>query len=200
MRKAERVYSVKKTDWEAFGRKLATAVQERLSAEAGSVESAASRLSELIVSSFRSCTLCGRRRGAKAWWTPECTRAHDELVRAASEAQRNPGPDSSEAYGEARRQADRVYAAERERTWRGFVEGELSGNVVTSRMWAVMRGMEGRGRKPLPDKPIIDDRGRPRVSDKEKANLAVDAYVETSWVMVDRLAVRGGLHGVARAD
>ena len=130
----------------------------------------------------------------KAWWTPECARARQAHHQAEHNLRANVGdPAAAAALQAAREAATNTYHQAKRTSWRNYAAA-LNPRIPTSQVWGTIRGLDGCGRECLPDTPVSasDNQGQPRgapaLTDRGKANLAVDHYAAVSRTTIPREA------------
>lgn len=177
-------FSVKKCDWAKYERCAAMEL-EGFDPEVGSLEAANTAFAAALNSAFRHCCPFGAVRAAKPWWTSECAKVRGEARRAHSIYRRSGSVEDKTAFEEAEARAQQVYRAERTRAFREFASS-LDHRDSEARVWRVLRSMDGRASKSLPDQPLYDAAGRRAISDSEKANLASKHYAKVSHHRIPR--------------
>ena len=125
--------------------------------------------------------------------------AHERLRAAPGD------PQAIEASREATENARKTFTEEKSRAWRDFAS-TLDSSTPDSKVWQVVRTMDGRGKEALPDTPIQAD-DKIAYTDKNKADLVMATYAEVSRVIISRqdskdayLAVRSYLRNTPADD
>ena len=156
-----------------------------------SLDQAAAAFVTLIMSATKGCIPRGALPRPKGWWTPECQQARQRHHEAEAHLRAHINdPDASAALLAAREAATNSYHAAKQQTWRNFA-ATLNPRTPASAVWRTIRTLDGRGRERLPDTPVSAHvqgvpQGRPALSDKAKADLAVNTFAAASRVSIPR--------------
>jgi hypothetical protein len=137
-------------------------------------------LRRTILAAAKKSIPFGARRGPnKPFWNETCKEARLVCNRARKEAERLKTSEAVHEYNVAKREATRVIAEERRRSFEEMAE-ELD---INSDLFGLLKGIRGEG--PSPRDPAVINRPpplRPAATDKEKAELFVKEYAAVSRV------------------
>ena len=142
------------------------------SALAGSLDLASGAFTSVLNGAMKVSCPYGACPAPKAWLTAACGVAMSEMKRRQRAFRARPDDATREAYEAARDAADQCYSKEKERSWREFA-GSLNPNEPSSKVWGVIRSMDGRSRQSLPDRPLSKADGAALVHDGAKVEVAV---------------------------
>ena len=108
------------------------------------------------------------------------------LRNAQNVLKQSPSDENAASLQEAKDNANKVIAQEKQKAWRDFV-GTLNPHDSSSKVWSTLRAMDGRRRVALPDKPLRKTvGGKEANTDIKKAELACAVYAEVSRVKIKR--------------
>ena len=181
-------FSFGKADWELFRLR---AHQEFAAWDAASFPSLDKAEKDFTRRMTRasSCIPRGSLPRPKGWWTERCSAARRKVRAALGHLRHHRGePEAQQTYAEARQRATGVYEEEKAKAWQSFAS-TLHSKVPASRVWNVIRAIDGRARAPLPDSSLEHD-GKKAFTDEEKAALATKIFAGVSSVRIPRLATR----------
>ena len=94
------------------------------------------------------------RGNIKPWWTAECEKAKKEMLRREKEVRKHHGGARLQEEATRAMAAFRKTVENSKRQTRRDLAVELSPRDPTSRVWSVIRDMDGRGKQSLPTTPI----------------------------------------------
>ena len=121
----------------------------------------------------------------KSWWSDRCRAAKTDLRRAEAHLEQHPGdPEAVRQRRTTRETAGRTFLEEKERAWQQFA-ATLDTSTPTSKVWEVVRSLDGRGRSTPPDTPL-ESGAKVAYSDRGKANVAMETYASVSRVAISR--------------
>ena len=135
----------------------------------------------IILEAARKNIPRGARKNPLPWWNDEVDRAVKARKDARKQAQTN--EDLNEVWIEAARNAREVTQKAKEDQWHKFVSTELSDRTNPTKVWNIIKSMDGRAPKPPPNTPLhvtSDNNTRILVTDKEKANAFIQEYADMS--------------------
>ena len=177
-------FNFKKADWGEFTRILEESSSLRQT-PSESLEKAEKDFVAAVLDAAKGSVPVTTRGNIKPWWTPECETAKRKMNRCENEVHKHPGDvQLQERAKEAVIAFRKVVENSKRQSWRDFA-AELSPRDPTSRVWNVIREMDGRGKQRLPNTPIYED-GKNLSSDMEKASFACRSYAATSRYLVRR--------------
>ena len=190
----------KRGDWSRFRTQAARLFEDWSAAHFRSAAEANQDFVTKIHAASTGCIPQGSVPRVHSWWTEECDQAERELRAAERHLRVNPGDAAATELHKAARQHYReVLAEQKTAAWRKFT-ATLDPTTPTSKVWSVIRALDGRAKRPLPDTPVTGQDNRPVHEEKKKADLAASTYAETSRVRIPRadakeayLAVRSHL-------
>ena len=121
----------------------------------------------------------------KSWWSDRCRSAKADLRRAEAHLEQHPGdPEAIRQRQTTREAAERTFLEEKTKNWQQFMS-TLDTSTPTSKVWEVIRALDGRGRSAPPDTPL-ESGTKVAYSDRDKANVAMETYASVSRVAVSR--------------
>ena len=151
--------------------------------KACSLPAAIDKFNKALLGAARVAAPFGSVRKPKAWWSEACERAHRAVMRAFRRVQAQE-PGAAEDYAAARHAADVTYCQEKRHAWRRFTQS-LDTRTSTGRVWNVLKAMDGRSRRPLPDTPLIVNDGVAR-DDCGKSKAAAAHYARVSRLKMSK--------------
>ena len=123
----------------------------------------------------------------KWWWTTACSEATQVYREAHRHLARHPNDEDAMRDHQLAKDNQKIVLEEAKTTsWRQFTAA-LDPRTPSSKIWPVIRSLDGQANKPLPDSTIQDPAGRKAVSHEEKADLAVKTYAATSRINIPRV-------------
>ena len=190
-------WSFGKADWARYAREAERLLWGWSADSFRSVDAAAADFTGRVLEAAK-CLPRGARPSPKSWWNGACDAALAAARAADRELRRRPGDAAAAAAKrQARAQADRTYREEKQKAWSSFA-ASLDPDTPSSKVWGVVRALDGRGRKPLPDVPLQHG-GRTAVTPRAKANLAAGAYAAVSRLAVPRAVSKAAYETVRAA-
>ena len=184
-KKEKRRPNYRKTDWNQFKLECEKRFDERDNTGL-SIEKEHAQFVETVLEAAARCTPLGGGKGPrKPWWSRACTEAKKAVSRDFRQLRNSPGdPEAVRRYTESKINMDRTVKDEKRRSWREFT-GTLTPQTPTTKVWGMLRSMDGRQKNSLPDAPIKQG-DTTAISDWEKAKLAAATYAKVSRVRIPR--------------
>ena len=176
--------NLRKADWDRYRHQAARLFHSWDPRHLGSPAKATKDFIQRIFAATAGCVPQGSLPRTKTWWTPQCTTVREEYHAALAHLRANEGdPAAMELHQAAKEHYKAVLEEAKTKSWQDFT-ATMDPRTPTSRVWAVVRSLDGRAKEPLPDAPVEGAGGRKAREDREKTELAAASYAATSRVII----------------
>ena len=125
----------------------------------------------------------GSRKDAEAWWCDEAQEAKDHLIEEVKKYHR--GEIDQEELAQSRREAQEKFNKLKSESWRKFATEELNATTSPSKVFNVIRKLDGRSTRQHPGTPLNQGTRTVR-TDQAKAETFIKEYAKVSNIPVTK--------------
>ena len=195
--KVKRRLNLEKLDVNKYQNTFSELLKEARTEENLSLEKEFKIFVDLVLRAAQKSAPLTSSKPKKTWWTEECTTARKKMKTAFKQMRKNPCEEQRNQYQQARDTLFDTIKSSKRKAWREFAS-TLSPRTPSSKVWGVLKSIDGRKKQKLPDVPLTAG-DKKAITKLEKADLSVKTYAANSHVRIPREAQKTAYTAVRKA-
>ena len=151
--KVKRRLNLEKLDVNKYQNTFSELLKEARTEENLSLEKEFKIFVDLVLRAAQKSAPLTSSKPKKTWWTEECTTARKKMKTAFKQMRKNPCEEQRNQYQQARDTLFDTIKSSKRKAWREFAS-TLSPRTPSSKVWGVLKSIDGRKKQKLPDVPL----------------------------------------------